>query len=296
MRGKAGFVGGRLLVGGLRRGLGKPMFSTMASGLAVSAGVFAASNALGFTITAATRTHKVADLLSSGPFVLSAVATYAAGPGTTAGLVATGLTGLYCIRLTSFLVKRVLKLGKDTRFDGYIPEEGEKMTAAKLKSLGGLWTIMASWGFIVSLPVTIINSTAAATAGPLFWVFISGQAAGFVIEALADTQKSKFKEDPKNKGNFITTGLWKYSRHPNYFGEIVFWWSAFGSAVASCGISAPALLAIGSPAMTTALLLKVSGIPLAEQKDEEKYGVREEFQRYKRTTNLLIPGTPKRED
>jgi len=272
------------------------MFSTMASGLVVSAGVFVASNALGFGITAATRTHKVADLLSAGPFVLSAVATYAVGPGTTAGLVVTGLTGLHCIRLTSFLVKRVLKLGKDSRFDGYIPEEGEKMTAAKLKSLGGLWTTMATWGFIVSLPVTVINSTAAATAGPLFWVFISSQAAGLVMEALADSQKSKFKEDPKNKGSFITTGLWKYSRHPNYFGEIVFWWSAFGSAVASCGISAPVLLAIGSPAMTTALLLKVSGIPLAEQKDEERYGDREEFQRYKRTTNLLIPGTPKRDD
>jgi steroid 5-alpha reductase family enzyme len=117
--------------------------------------------------------------------------------------------------------------------------------------------------------------------GFLAWVF------GFVIENAADSQKSRFNADPNNKGRFIQTGLWSRSRHPNYFGEIVLW---VGVAI----IALPVLqgwqwVAIISPIFVILLLTRVSGIPLLEMKADEKWGGREDYEAYKKSTPVLIP-------
>jgi steroid 5-alpha reductase family enzyme len=135
---------------------------------------------------------------------------------------------------------------------------------------------------------------------PVLWIIASSQksltglslaaaavwAVGFVIESLSDYQLAKFKKDPANKGQLIRTGLWGWSRHPNYFGEIVQWWALFLLALPLEG----GLYTIIGPLMITFFLVKVSGIPLLEKNMQSRSG----FEDYKKTTSLLIPWPPKK--
>jgi steroid 5-alpha reductase family enzyme len=123
-----------------------------------------------------------------------------------------------------------------------------------------------------------------ALVGTLVWVF------GFAIEAAADAQKSRFRTDPENKGKFINTGLWSWSRHPNYFGEIVLW---VGVAI----IALPVLqgwqwVTLISPVFVALLLTRISGVPILERRADEKWGGQEDFEAYKERTPVLIPRPP----
>jgi steroid 5-alpha reductase family enzyme len=113
---------------------------------------------------------------------------------------------------------------------------------------------------------------------------------GISVEIAADTQKSRFKSDPANKGKFIYAGLWAWSRHPNYFGEIVLW---TGIAI----IAVPVLqgwqwATLISPVFVAFLLIKVSGVPLLEAKADERWGGQDDYEDYKRKTSVLIPKPP----
>jgi steroid 5-alpha reductase family enzyme len=186
---------------------------------------------------------------------------------------------LWALRLGSFLFTRIHKAGKDDRFDELKP--------SFIRFLN-VWTIQALWvTFTVAAALVAITTTVRkeldlfAVVGALIW------AAGFVIEVVADSQKSRFNADLSNKGKFIQTGLWSRSRHPNYFGEIVLW---IGVAV----IALPVLqgwqwVALISPVFVTLLLTRVSGVPLLEQKADKKWGGQAEYEEYKKKTPVLIP-------
>ena len=151
-----------------------------------------------------------------------------------------------------------------------------------------MWTIQGLWvTFTAAAALAAITTSNRkeldifTIIGFLVWVF------GFVIEVVADTQKSRFNADPGNKGKFIQTGLWSRSRHPNYFGEITLW---IGIAI----IAAPVLqgwqwVAMISPLFVTLLLTRVSGIPLLEKKADTKWGGQAEYETYKKNTPVLIP-------
>jgi steroid 5-alpha reductase family enzyme len=120
-----------------------------------------------------------------------------------------------------------------------------------------------------------------ALAGSLVWAF------GFAIEVVADAQKSRFRADPENAGKFIDAGLWAWSRHPNYFGEIVLW---IGVAV----IALPVLrgwqwVTLISPVFVAVLLTRISGVPILEKRADEKWGGQEDYEAYKERTPVLIP-------
>jgi steroid 5-alpha reductase family enzyme len=122
--------------------------------------------------------------------------------------------------------------------------------------------------------------------GLLVWGF------GFAIEVAADAQKGRFRADLENKGRFIHTGLWAWSRHPNYFGEIVLW---IGVAI----IALPILrgwqwVTLISPIFVTVLLTRISGVPLLEKRADEKWGGQEDYEAYKARTPVLIPRPPVR--
>ncbi len=142
--------------------------------------------------------------------------------------------------------------------------------------------------FIIALPVTYTIVFPSALEIPMF--FFAGIALwviGFFFESVADFQLDRFIREPKNKGKIMTGGLWRYSRHPNYFGESLMWW---GIATAAAGLSSQPLLGFISPVLITFLLLKVSGIPLLEK----RWQGNPEWEEYKKRTSVFIPLPPKK--
>lgn len=135
--------------------------------------------------------------------------------------------------------------------------------------------------YLVALPLLLVIRDAGVPLGwrDLFGVLIWGL--GFFFETVGDRQLLQFKRDPANRGRIMRNGLWRFTRHPNYFGEATLWWGIFLIA-----LGAPlAWLAIISPLLIAFLLLKVSGIPMLE----ERYAGNPEFEAYKKRTNAFLP-------
>lgn len=196
------------------------------------------------------------------------------------------LSVVWMTRLGSFLFLRIRKDGKDERFDA--------LKQCWLAFLGA-WTLQAVWVCLIQLPVLLINQID--DTAPISLVDIlalGGWCFAFVYEALADVEKFTFRADPANRHKFITEGLWAYSRHPNYFGEILMW-VCMAIAVSAAGLAtanASLHLAWLSPAFTAVLLLKVSGVPMVQRAGEKKWGDDPAYRNYMEHTNLLLPGKP----
>jgi steroid 5-alpha reductase family enzyme len=114
---------------------------------------------------------------------------------------------------------------------------------------------------------------------------------GIGIEALADQQKSAFRADPANKGKFIQSGLWAWSRHPNYFGEIVLWVGV--AIIAFPVLSGWQLVTLVSPLFVILLLTRVSGIPMLEKRADERWGGQPDYEAYKERTPVLVMRPPR---
>ena len=189
------------------------------------------------------------------------------------------LVGIWAARLSLFLFWRVLKAGKDVRFDAMKPSYFRFLNAWNIQ---GLWVVFTLSAALVAITTSVREELGIfAIVGTLIWLF------GFGFEVIADNQKTKFRADPENKGKFIRSGLWSKSRHPNYFGEIVLW---VGIAV----IAIPVLrgwgwVAIISPLFVTILLTRISGVPMLEKSADEKWGGQEEYETYKKNTPVLFP-------
>jgi len=277
---------------------------TVSGACALSAAVIAGLNVAGFTITAITKTHKVTDLLGTGAFVVSTVAVASrclrsrGSLPPVAGLL-TGCVALWGTRLALYLFGRILATGHDTRLAAFLPAPGEgwldRSGANFPIKLAGFWTIQSLWAFVVLLPVTVALAapvSALSRITPTHLLAAVGFAVGFACEALADYQKYSFKADPRNKGLWIESGVWHYSRHPNYFGEIAVWWAMYLMALPA--FTKPLHYGtIVSPLFITWLLLCVSGVPLLEKEYDTRYATNEAYQRYKARTNLLFPWFPR---
>ena len=195
-----------------------------------------------------------------------------------------GMVLIWATRLGTYLFNRILQTGKDERFGEIKPSF---LRFLQTWTLQGLWVT-----FTVAAALAAITTTTRrglgwfALVGFLIWAF------GFGIEVLADAQKNAFKSDPANRGDFINSGLWAWSRHPNYFGEITLW---VGVAV----IALPVLrgwqwVTLISPVFVTLLITQVSGVPMLEERADEKWGGQEDYEAYKEETPVLIPRPPSR--
>lgn len=155
----------------------------------------------------------------------------------------------------------------------------------ELKSLYIVFGLQAALAWIVALPfMAIARGADEFNLLGLFGLLLA--AFGIVFEATADWQLEQFKRRADNEGRVLETGLWRYSRHPNYFGECCVWWG-FGLVALSAG----AWWALASPVLMTVLLLKVSGVTLLEKDIGER---RPEYARYIREVNAFLPGRPRR--
>jgi steroid 5-alpha reductase family enzyme len=189
------------------------------------------------------------------------------------------LVVIWATRLGTFLVRRIHKAGKDSRFD--------EIKISFIRYLNA-WTLQGLWvTFTLAATLVAITSTTRKELG-LFSIFgLVIWLLGFTIEVTADIQKSRFRANPENRGKFIQSGLWERSRHPNYFGEIVLW-------VGVLVIALPVLrgwtwFALVSPVFVMILLTRISGVPILEEKADEKWGGQEDYQNYKERTPVLIP-------
>ena len=195
------------------------------------------------------------------------------------GLIICILISIWAARLGSFLFMRVKRAGKDRRFD----EMKKRFWRYLLTfTLGGAWvfiTMAAGLAAITSMSQRPLGIWLAI--GILLWLV------GFTIEVIADQQKTKFRKNPDNAEEFITTGLWGYSRHPNYFGEIVLW---LGIGI----IALPTLvgwqyMTLISPIFVIFLLVKISGVRLLEEGGQKRWGADPAYQQYIATTSMIIP-------
>jgi steroid 5-alpha reductase family enzyme len=220
------------------------------------------------------------DLTGSLTYISVAVLAVALAPAVDGrSLLLLALIVIWAARLGTYLFRRIRRAGKDERFD-----EIKKSLPRFLIA----WTVQGLWvSLTLAAALAAITTTerkglgVVALIGALVW------AAGFAVEAAADYQKSRFKSDPANKGRFIDTGLWSWSRHPNYFGEIVLW---IGVAI----VALPVLqgwqwVTLISPVFVAVLLVRISGIPPLERRADEKWGGREDYEAYKARTPVLIP-------
>ncbi|MCH2577273.1 MAG: DUF1295 domain-containing protein [Pseudomonadales bacterium] len=200
------------------------------------------------------------------------------------GLIICVLISIWAVRLGSFLFMRIKRAGQDRRF---IESKTRFWQFLYIWTMGGAWvfiTMAAGLAAITSMtqrPLGIF-----AIAGVFLWLV------GFSIEVVADRQKTKFRQLPENADHFITSGLWAYSRHPNYFGEILL---CLGITV----IALPTLVGwqyvtLISPIFVALLLIKVSGVRLLEADAKDRWGSDPNYQYYVNNTPVLVPFIGKR--
>lgn len=188
---------------------------------------------------------------------------------------------LWALRLGGFLLYRVIKNGKDARFDD--------MRGDFLK-FGKFWLAQAVTVWVMMIPSIFAFDTAPTVStlqiiGGVVWLI------GLLCETAADFQKLAFSSNPANKGKWIATGIWKYSRHPNYFGEILVWSGIYLYAVTSLSLL-QAVIGLVSPLFIITLLLFVSGIPILEKSADKRWGSDPAYKAYKKRTSILIPLPP----
>ena len=193
-------------------------------------------------------------------------------------IILASLVILWAVRLGSFLFLRIKKAGEDKRF---------REIKTSFARFFLLWTISGMWvSFCSMCALTAVASNDGVVINNIFYIGLVTFIIGLSIEIIADSQKTKFRKDPKNKDKFINEGLWAKSRHPNYVGEITLW---AGVAIMSfSSLEGWQYVSLISPIFTYLLLVYVSGVPQLTASGQKKWGHLESYQDYIKNTPTLI--------
>jgi steroid 5-alpha reductase family enzyme len=231
------------------------------------------------------RDNSIVDIAWGPGFVLVALLSLLIGKEQGARqILATTLVTIWGSRLAVYILRRKLGKGEDFRYAKWRREWGRwfvPRSYLQIFMLQGLFLLVISYG------VMLVNASAPRAVGALDLAGAALWLVGFFFEAVGDAQLARFRKLPENKGRIMTSGLWRTTRHPNYFGEVVMWWGIFLIA-----LSAPSgWTAVVSPVTVTFLLLRVSGVTLLEK----KYAGNAAFAEYARRTSAFFPLPPKRE-
>lgn len=237
-----------------------------------------------FAVALLVKDNSFVDIAYGLAFVLVAWSAYwLYGTGHARQQLLLGLITIWGLRLATHIFMRKRKEeGEDPRYRQWRESWGETFV---WRSFLQIYMLQGTVIFFVALPVLLVISR---PGGALGWLDLCGALIwllGFAFEAIGDYQLLRFKLRPANRGKIMQSGLWRYTRHPNYFGEATLWWGIFLIA-----LNAPyGAIAIISPLLIDFLLLKVSGIPMLEA----KYADRPDFAAYKQRTNAFFPWFPK---
>jgi len=229
--------------------------------------------------------NDIADIVWGLGFIVATISALFFNQSSNARIfLVTTLIFVWGSRLTIRIFLRNIKKSEDPRYKAWREEWKDHFiirTFLQIFMLQGLLIL------IILTPVLYIINSGNLPLNYLDLFCTTVWLCGFFFEVVGDYQLDRFKKDPANKGRIMRYGLWRYSRHPNYFGEVLMWWGIFGIALS---VENGWITVIG-PGCITFLILKVSGIPLAEKRSLHK----DEFQQYMKKTSVFFPLPPKKE-
>ncbi|MBX7242768.1 MAG: DUF1295 domain-containing protein [Bacteroidia bacterium] len=236
-----------------------------------------------FGISLLKKRNDIADIAWGAGFILLAwFSFFYAETAGLRGIIVCILVSIWGIRLSGYIHRRNKGAAEDFRYQEWRNAWGKSFY---IRSYLQVYMLQGFFLFLIALPVLIINTS---SGSPLKITDIAGfiiWAGGFLLESIADHQLAQFKKNRANKGKIMESGLWKYSRHPNYFGEVVLWWG-----IGIMGLGVPGgWIGLAGPLTITVLILFVSGVPMLEK----KYEGRSDFEAYKRRTSVFIPLPPR---
>lgn len=194
------------------------------------------------------------------------------------GLLACFLVTIWGLRLAWHIHSRNKNKSEDYRYAKWREDWGKWFY---LRSYLQVYMLQGVFLFLIVFPVLLINKSLDTSLNFLDIVALVVWLIGFIFESVGDYQLKRFIKNPNNRGQLMQSGLWRYTRHPNYFGEVVQWWGIWLLALSVTN----GLFSIIGPITITILILKVSGIPLLEEKMREK----PQFAEYARRTSIFIP-------
>jgi steroid 5-alpha reductase family enzyme len=226
--------------------------------------------------------NDVADVAWGLGFVLLSYYLVFSGATDLRDLLLSALVTIWGLRLAIHIARRNREKGEDFRYRKWRAEWGARVLVIsylRVFLLQGVFLLIIAAPLFVSAAEVGPRMGAWATLGTLVW------AVGFFFEAVGDEQLRRFKAKPENRGRIMTTGLWRYSRHPNYFGEALLWWGIFFIVLP---VPNGWWGAVG-PLVLTLLLVRVSGVPMLEK----KYEGNPEFEAYGKRTSAFIPMPPR---
>jgi len=256
---------------------GYPLFALCGSiGFALHWAVFVPSYAF--------KTEHYFDLTGSLSYITTVVAAIVFNPSLDLrDLIICAMITVWALRLGSFLFLRIKKDGQDKRF---IVMKTKFTWFLMTWTIGGLWVLVT-----MAAGLAALTSNTTAELGLVSYLGIALWLFGFVVEVTADNQKTEFRKNPDNRNRFITTGVWSWSQHANYFGEITLW---FGLALVALPVlSGWQLATLISPVFVYFLLTKVSGIPLLDRLAKQKWGTDSDYLSYTQATSKLLLWPPK---
>jgi len=254
--------------------------------------LFAVCGAIGFILhwaifipSYALQTEHYFDLTGSLSYITTVIVAMVLNPSLDIrDLIICAMILVWAVRLGSFLFWRIKKDGQDKRF---IVMKTKFTWFLLTWTLGGLWVLVT-----MAAGLAALTSNTTVELGILGYVGIALWLFGFAVEIIADNQKTQFKKDPNNKDRFITSGLWSWSQHPNYFGEITLW---LGLALFTYPVlSGWQLVTLISPIFVYLLLTRVSGIPTLDRLAKEKWGSDSDYIAYVEATSKLMLAPPKK--
>jgi len=237
-----------------------------------------------FLVALARKDNSLADIGWGIGFILVTALGFYLEPGwTSRHILVAGLVFIWGLRLALHILLRNRKRGEDFRYAKWREDWGKRFV---LRSYLQVFLLQGAILLVISYSIMVVDHSPDPGLTPLDAAGFAVWLLGFFFEAVGDRQLQTFKRDPANKGRIIMSGLWKFTRHPNYFGEAAMWWGLFLIALSVEN----GWTAVISPVAITFMLLRVSGVTMLEK----KYRGNREFEEYAKTTSAFIPWFPKK--
>ena len=249
-----------------------------------SAVVIAVVMVVTWMLSVALKNASIVDIVWGLGFVAVGWTSYAVGEGDSGrGIVLAVLATVWGLRLATYLAVRNIGHGEDYRYRAMRKHWGPKFPLISLVTVFALQGVLM---WVVSLPLQLGQVEKSPGFGPIGTMGVLVFVVGLSFEAVGDAQLRRFKADPANQGKVLSTGLWRYTRHPNYFGDAVVWW---GLAIVAAEAGIGAIGFVGAFVMTF-LLVRVSGVALLEKSLKKR---KPEYEDYVRRTSAFVPRPPK---